>query len=79
MTAYRIDEFESDDDEFEEEPESRDLSKEVQNDAVLVTEVVEPKAADTTRRVELPEVNVEGIEFKSKCRSMQEEIEHGMF
>lgn len=46
MTAYRIDEFEGDDDDFDLEPiEGREQisDEQPQNDAVLVTEVIEPK------------------------------------
>lgn len=79
MTAYRIDEFESDDDEEFEDSEGRELpSKDVQNEAILVTEVVEPRPADTTRRMDIPlEVHVEKFAFKTKCQLMQEEVEDG--
>lgn len=71
MTAYRIDEFESDDDEFEVPLEGRE-------DPVLVTEEVAPKSADTTKRVETLEVNVDKALFKTKCQLMQEEIRNGL-
>lgn len=88
MTAYRGDEFDDDDedDDFEleaevREDESLDNILEHTKDSdepVLVSEVVEPKAADTTRILEKNlEVNLDKFVFKTKCQLMQEEIENG--
>ncbi|XP_049878032.1 uncharacterized protein LOC126375196 isoform X2 [Pectinophora gossypiella] len=85
MTAYRVDEFEEDDEELDldldsEAREIQGSSSEVPNkeDTIVVGEVVEPKPADTTRRIEKPlEVSAEKIVFKTKCQLMQEEIENG--
>ncbi|KAJ8713853.1 hypothetical protein PYW08_007473 [Mythimna loreyi] len=88
MTAYRVDEFDDDDedDDFELETEVREdesLDKVLQeardlDEPAMVSEVVEPKPADTTRRLEKNlEVNVDKIVFRTKCQMMQEEIENG--
>lgn len=86
MTAYRVDEFDDDLDDDEDidlesegrEEESLDKILEQKDEPVLVSEVIEPKQADTTRRLEKPlEVNTEKILFKTKCQMMQEEIENG--
>ena len=89
MTADRVDEFNDDDDiddDFEleaevREDESIDKILEQTTDAdepVVVSEIVEPKNADTTRRLEKNlEVNVDRIVFRTKCQLMQEEVENG--
>ncbi|KAL0819872.1 hypothetical protein ABMA28_007892 [Loxostege sticticalis] len=89
MTAYRVDDFQGDEDEdldsVEQEAEPRETiliqnleDKAVGDDASVLAEVVEPKQADTTRKTEKPvEVKTETSVFKTKCQMMQEEIENG--
>ncbi|XP_072930127.1 uncharacterized protein [Epargyreus clarus] len=89
MTTYRVDEFEEDEEEFDiaeleaehrmlgSEPSSTEEVMSRDDSSVLVSEVVEPKPADTTRRKEEPLLVAEKIVFKTKCQLMQEEIENG--
>lgn len=87
MTAYRVDDFEEEEDfdSSELEPEHRGIgdtdSAEISSseDRSLLSEVVEPKLAETTRRKSIPiEVVTEKMNFKTKCQLMQEEIDNGM-
>ncbi|XP_035449339.2 zonadhesin isoform X1 [Spodoptera frugiperda] len=91
MTAYRVDDFDDDEeddveDDLELEAEVRDeesLDKLLQqtsekDEPVVVSEIVEPRLAETTRKFEKNlEVNVDKLIFKTKCQMMQEEIENG--
>ncbi|CAH2094330.1 unnamed protein product [Euphydryas editha] len=86
MTAYRVEDFEEDEDfdSAELEPEHRGISDTISaeasssEDSYLLSEVVEPKPAETTRRKSIPiEVITEKINFKTKCQLMQEEIDNG--
>ncbi|XP_064073911.1 uncharacterized protein LOC113401222 [Vanessa tameamea] len=86
MTAYRVDDFEEEEDfdsielEREHRAESGPLSAEVSSneDSSLLSEVIEPKPAETTRRKLIPvEVVTERVNFKTKCQLMQEEIDNG--
>lgn len=88
MTAYRVDEFDNDaeEDDFELETEVREdepIDKILQeardlDEPAIISEVVEPKTADSTRRLEKNlEVNVDKIVFRTKCQMMQEEIDNG--
>ncbi|XP_012545066.1 balbiani ring protein 3 isoform X2 [Bombyx mori] len=83
MTAYRVDEFEEDDADLDEDlAEARStadfVDKEAQNEeAILVSEFVEPKQALTTRKMDRPLVLEEKISFKTKCQMLQAEIDNG--
>ncbi|XP_026734373.1 neurogenic locus notch homolog protein 1-like isoform X1 [Trichoplusia ni] len=86
MTAYRGEDFDDEDDEDEDidleaegrEEESLEKMLIQKDEPVLVSEIVEPKPADSTRRVEKPlEVSTEKISFKTKCQMIQEEIDNG--
>lgn len=87
MTAYRGEDFDDEDDEDEDidleaegrEEESLEKMLIQKDEPVLVSEIVEPKPADSTRRVEKPlEVSTEKISFKTKCQMIQEEIDNGL-
>ncbi|XP_050354071.1 uncharacterized protein LOC126775931 isoform X2 [Nymphalis io] len=86
MTAYRVDDFEEEEDfdsielEREHRGDSEHLSAEVSSneDSSLLSEVVEPKLAETTKRKLIPvEVVTDRVNFKTKCQLMQEEIDNG--
>ncbi|XP_063831607.1 neurogenic locus notch homolog protein 1 [Ostrinia nubilalis] len=89
MTAYRVDDFQEDDDEdldsIDQEAEPRETiliqnleDKAIGDDASVLAEVVEPKLADTTRKAENPlKVKSKNEVFKTKCQMMQEESENG--
>ncbi|CAB3248715.1 unnamed protein product [Arctia plantaginis] len=90
MTAYRIDEFDEEDDEdIDLDAVGREGDKELEqkDEAVLISEVVEVKPADRTRIVEKPlelqadkknvYLDTSSIKFKTKCQAMQEETEKG--
>ncbi|XP_075983106.1 uncharacterized protein LOC142981232 isoform X2 [Anticarsia gemmatalis] len=90
MTAYRVDEFDDNEEDLDleiegREDESLEKDQEQGDEPLLISEVVEPKAADTTRRMEKPlEVSTEKkavygdkFVFKTKCQLIQEEIENG--
>ncbi|XP_045503033.1 balbiani ring protein 3 isoform X1 [Colias croceus] len=83
MTAYRVDEFDDDIEEFDSlelleqhnDGASTEGSKE---DTSVLAEVVEPKV-EVTRRKELPIiVHKEKVAFKTKCQMMQEENENAI-
>lgn len=86
MTTYRVDEFNEDEDidniEFEaegrEDPENSLESRETKEDSTpFISEVIEPRTADTTRRIEKPIQIETKTTFKTKCQLMQEEVENG--
>lgn len=92
MTAYKDEEFEDDNEEFGldfdiESKEDGIFEKEEdqKDDPVLVSEFIEPKTADATKKTDKPleistekkTFNVENILFKTKCQMMQQEIENG--
>ncbi|XP_045777097.1 kielin/chordin-like protein isoform X1 [Maniola jurtina] len=87
MTTFREDEFEEEDEDFdniEQGPEHRGgddpLSTELSSseDTSVLSEVIEPKLAETTRKNITPvEVVAEKNSFKTKCQLMQEEIDNG--
>lgn len=88
MTTFREDEFDEEDedlDTIELGPEHRGgddpISTEVASseDTSVLSEVVEPKLAETTRKNFDPVEVVEKISFKTKCQLMQEEIDSGKF
>lgn len=89
MTVYRVDEFEEDDEldsidlQTEMSENSDNVKKEmfakttVNEEPLLLSEVVEPKPAATTRRMDKPLEIEENIVFKTKCQMMQEEVDNG--
>lgn len=89
MTAYRVDEFQEEDEEdidsIEQEAEPKEIQaiqedimdKPVGDDASVLTEILEAKPADTTKKVEQLEVKADKLVFKTKCQLMQEDSENG--
>lgn len=86
MTTFREDEFDEEDedlDTIELGPEHKGgddpISTEVASseDTSVLSEVVDPKLAETTRKNFDPVEVVEKISFKTKCQLMQEEIDNG--
>ncbi|CAG9789094.1 unnamed protein product [Diatraea saccharalis] len=86
MTAYRMDDFNYDDEEMDIdlEPEARepaidtstDKEKVLNDDATILSEVVEPKVIEVTKNTEV-EIKTEKSVFKTKCQLMQDESENG--
>lgn len=67
-------------------PENQDDIEDLDKVVPIISEVVEPKIADNTRKFEKPleispqkrvDSTTEKIVFKTKCHLMQEEIENG--
>lgn len=85
MTAYRIEDFEEEEDfdSIELEPEHRagdaPVSTEVSSseDSSVLAEVIEPRLAETTRRKAMPVEVTQRTNFKTKCQMMQEESDNG--
>ncbi|RVE44599.1 hypothetical protein evm_010737 [Chilo suppressalis] len=88
MTAYRMDDFQDDDDDLDTidlEPEAREpvandpkeKEKELNDDAAVLSEIVEPRVAEVTKKSNDVEVKTEKSLFKTKCQLMQEESENG--
>lgn len=84
MTAYRVDDFEDEDD-FEsievddEHSAGEPVSTEVSSgeDSSVLAEVVEPRLVEITRRKTIPIEITERRNYKTKCQLLQEETDNG--